>query len=131
MSSIQAGAEYDRHRRMIGWGIAGLLLLIGAVILVAALVRVLIGPVGRFGGFFFFPFGFIFFLFFLFFIFGWFRRWGWGGWGWRGYPMYGGWGYYHDGAAEILRRRYAQGEISKEQFDRMMQDIRESRTPPT
>lgn len=129
MSSMQAGAEYDRHGRMIGWGIAGLLLLIGALILVTALVRVLLGPGTGLGAFFFFPFGFFFFFIFLFFIFGWFRWWGW--WGYRGYPMYGGWGYYHDGAAEILRRRYAQGEITKEQFDRMMQDLRESRSPPS
>src|SRR5437867_1298543 len=65
---------------------------------------------------------FVFFLFFLF------RGlfWGWGGWGWRGYSMYGG---YHDGAAEILRRRYASGEITKDQFDQMMRDIEQSHAP--
>src|SRR6266581_3382049 len=80
---------------------------------------------------FFFPFGFFIFVFFLFFLFrGLF--WGWGGWGWRGYPMYGRYGYgHHDGAAEILRRRYAGGEITKDQFDQMMRDITQSRNPPT
>jgi putative membrane protein len=124
MAGIQADSEYGRHRRIIGWGIAGLLLLIGVVILVGALLRAVIGPTPGFGGFFFFPFGFIFFLFFLFFIFGWFRWWGWGWWGWRGYPMM--WGY-HDSAAEILRQRYARGEISKDQFDQMLRDIEQSR----
>jgi len=109
---------------LIGWGIAGLLLLIGVAVLVGAVVRATIGPTAGFGGFFFFPFGFFFFLFFLFFVFGWFRWWGWGG--WRGYPMM--WGY-HDSAAEILRRRYARGEISKDQFDQMIRDIEQSRAP--
>ncbi len=126
MAGMQADTDHYRHRRIIGWGIAGLLLLIGVAILVGALLRALIRPSSGLGGFFFFPFGFIFFLFFLFFIFGWFRWWGWGWWGWRGYPMT--WGY-HDSAAEILRVRYARGEITKDQFDQMMRDIEQSRTP--
>jgi putative membrane protein len=109
---------------MFGWGIGGLLLLIGVVVLVGAVLRAAIGPGAGFGGFFFFPFGFFFFLLFLFFVFGGFRWWGWGG--WRGYPMT--WGY-HDGASEILRQRYARGEITKDQFDQMMRDIEQSRAP--
>ena len=115
MAGMQGETDYYRHRRLIGWGIAGLLLLIGVAVLVGAIVRAAIGPMPGFGGFFFF-------LLFLFFVFGWFRWWGWGG--WRGYPMT--WGY-HDSAAEILRRRYARGEISKDQFDQMMRDIEQSR----
>jgi putative membrane protein len=126
MAGMQGDVEYYRHRRIIGWGIAGFLLLIGIAIVVSAILRATVGPASGFGGFFFFPFGFFFFLFFLFFIFGWFRWWGWGWWGWRGYPM--SWGD-HDGAAEILRRRYARGEISKDQFDQMMRDIEQSRAP--
>ena len=124
MAGMQGETDYYRHRRLIGWGIAGLLLLIGVAVLVGAIIRAAIGPMPGFGGFFFVPFGFFFFLFFLFFVFGWFRWWGWGG--WRGYPMT--WGY-HDSAAEILRRRYARGEISKDQFDQMMRDIEQSRAP--
>jgi uncharacterized membrane protein len=32
--------------------------------------------------------------------------------------------------ARILRQRYARGEISKEQFQQMMRDLREGRQPP-
>ncbi len=127
MASMQADHDWNRHRRVIGWGIAGLLLLIGIAIVIGVLVRAIVGPGAGFGffPFFFFPFGFFIFVFFLFFLFrGLF--WGWGGWGWRGYSMYGG---YHDGAAEILRRRYASGEITKDQFDQMMRDIEQSHVP--
>jgi len=126
MAGMQGDTDYYRHRRLIGWGIAGLLLFIGVVVLVGAILRAAIGPGAGFGGFFFVPFGFFFFLFFLFFVFGWFRWWGWGWGGWRGYPMM--WGY-HDSAAEILRHRYARGEITKDQFDQMMRDIQQSRAP--
>jgi putative membrane protein len=132
MASMQADQDWYRHRRFIGWGIAGLLLLIGVALVIGVVARVIVGPGAGFGffPFFFFPFGFFLFIFFLFFLFrGLF--WGWGGWGWRGYPMYGRYGYgYHDGAAEILRRRYASGEITKDQFDQMMRDLAQSRTPP-
>ena len=68
-------------------------------------------------GWWFFPFGFIFFIF-IFFIF---RAafWGWGG-GWRRryYYRYG----YGD-AKEILRQRYARGEIPKDQYEQMMRDL--------
>jgi putative membrane protein len=125
MAGMQADTDYDRHRKLIGRGVAGLLLLIGIVVLVGAVLRLVIAPTSGFRGFFFFfPFGFFFFFLFLFFVFGWFRWWGWGG--WRGYPMT--WGY-HDGASEILRQRYARGEITKDQFDQMMRDIEQSRAP--
>src|SRR5437879_8539343 len=123
---MQGERDYYRHRRLIGWGIAGLLLFIGVVVLVGAILRAAIGPGAGFGGFFFVPFGFFFFLFFLFFVFGWFRRRGWRWGGWRGYPMM--WGY-HDSAAEILRHRYARGEITTAQYDQMMLDIQQSAAP--
>ena len=70
-------------------------------------------------GWWFFPFGFIFFLLFLFFIFR-VVFWGWGGgWGRRRRYWYG---YYGD-AREIVRQRYARGEITKEQFDQMNRDL--------
>jgi len=131
MASMQADQDWSRHRRFIGRGIVGLLLLVGIAIVIGVVVRAVVPGAGfGFFPFFFFPFGFFLFIFFLFFVVrGLF--WGWGGWGWHGYPMYGRYGYgYHDGAAEILRRRYASGEITKDQFDQMMRDITQSRNPP-
>lgn len=70
-----------------------------------------------FYGWWFFPFGSIFFIIFVFFVFR-FVFWGWGGWGWRR-----GYGYSYGDAREILRQRYAKGEITKDQFDQMMRDL--------
>ena len=71
--------------------------------------------------FYFFPFGWIFGLFLVFVIVSavrwilWPRR----GWGYRrGY-----WGYGEE--YYILRQRYARGEITKEQFDQMTNDLRQ------
>ena len=70
----------------------------------------------------FFPFGFLFFLIFLFINFR-VVFWGWGGaWGWRRRYWYG----YGD-ASEILRQRYARGEITKEQFEQMSRDLEQHR----
>jgi uncharacterized membrane protein len=79
-----------------------------------------------FGWWFFFPFGIFFLLIFLFFIgrliFG---PWGWG---WRRSYRYGyGYGYPYADPREILRQRYARGEITKEQFDQMMRDLEQHR----
>jgi putative membrane protein len=69
-------------------------------------------------GWWFFPFGFFIFFIFIFFIFR-VVFWGWGG-GWGGRRRY--WNGYGD-PHEILRRRYARGEITKEQFDQMNKDL--------
>jgi putative membrane protein len=44
----------------------------------------------------------------------------WGGWGWGG-----GWYYrsYNDPALEILKERFARGELTKEQFEQMAKDL--------
>ncbi len=74
-----------------------------------------------FSPFSFFRFGWFFGLFWILIIFWavrwlfWPRRWGYG----RGYWGYGDESYY------ILRQRYARGEITKEQLDQMMRDLRE------
>ncbi len=105
--------------------IGGLIVLIVAVIAIAALARLYWYPTmmpynGAYGGWYFFPFFFPFgFLFFFFIVFAlgrlFFWPWGWGG--RRGY-----W-HHHSGAEEIVRERYAKGEITKEQFDQMMRDL--------
>ena len=67
-------------------------------------------------GWWFFPFGFFFFFIAIFFVS---RLIFWPiGWGWRRRYWYG----YGD-AHEILRQRYARGEITKEQFDQMNRDL--------
>ncbi|HEV2390507.1 MAG TPA: SHOCT domain-containing protein [Nitrososphaerales archaeon] len=80
--------------------------------------------------FFFFPFGFLIFFFAIFFVvrvlfWGLGRGFGWG-WGWRGGYSRGYWrGYgYYDDATEILKQRYAKGEINKDQFEQMMRDLK-------
>jgi putative membrane protein len=67
-----------------------------------------------------FPFGWFFFIpifFLIFFAFRWFF---WGGWWWSRGSQYR-WG--HDAAFEILRERFASGEITKEQYEQMRKDL--------
>lgn len=116
----------DRHLRARNgflWVVAAVAV-IAVVLFIGALAAHYYYPPGMpysgypgYGWFWFFPFGFFFFLIFLFFIFR-VAFWGWGGWGWRRRYWYG----YGD-AHEILRQRYARGEITKEQFDQMMRDL--------
>jgi putative membrane protein len=75
-----------------------------------------------FGWWFFFPFGFLFFLGIIFLVSRLiFWPWGWGG-AWRRHYWYG----YGD-AREILRQRYARGEITKDQYDQMNRDLDQQR----
>lgn len=68
---------------------------------------------------FFFPFGFFFGILLLFFIFG-TLRWVFWPWGWRYRRRY--WRHY-DQSYNILRERFARGEITKDQFEQMMRDL--------
>jgi len=66
-------------------------------------------PWAPFGWFFFIPLFFAGFFVLRFFFWGW-----WGGRGW----------YYHgDTATQVLRERFARGEITKEQFEQMRKDL--------
>jgi hypothetical protein len=117
---------------LVGWAIV---VLLGAFLLVPLAiwgVLALMGhaPAWEFApvGFFFFPFGFLFFLLFLFLLFRlawWGAGWGGGRWGyWRPYGHWGGW---PGGAEEIARQRYARGEITREQYTQILNDLRTPR----
>ena len=121
------------RRGAMWYGFIGLFVAVILVVVVGGLLFQAFTPgfMGyRYGffpfGFFFFPFGFII----LFFLIGGVLRWiFWPrgtGWGWGGgYYRRGYWGYQGD-AYEILRQRYARGELSKEEFERMMSDLQRS-----
>ena len=118
--------ESNRIRRIIGWGIIALIAVIGlsvALSLYFAPWR----PGGGFGYPFFFPFHFgwlggIFLIFIVFLIARWFL------WPWRG-ARGGYYSYSHHqqrpDAASIVKERYAKGEITKEQFEQMIRDLRQ------
>ena len=117
----------QKRKAMAGWAIGGLVVLVLAGLLVGSFFfsGAMMGTYGYYPrGFFFFPFGFLIFFFVIFFV----ARglfWGWG-WGWRGGYSRGYWhrqGYPSD-ATEILRQRYAKGEITKDQFEQMMRDVK-------
>lgn len=126
------GYTRNRRRGFLRWIFAAIfaVLTIGLVVGLLSFAG-LWGPIGPrpyyFGWpFFFFPFGFIF-IFALFFIFR-FAFWGWGwGWGWRRGYYNRSWGSDGPYALEILNQRYARGEITKEQYDQMKDDILRSR----
>ncbi len=70
--------------------------------------------------FFFFPLGFLVFFFVIFFVF---RM---AFWPWRRPYYYGRWRHW-DYADDILRQRYARGEITKDQFEQMQKDLEQHR----
>ena len=106
-------------RRVFVWPFFGILVILGLVIAGSLIAYGLRGPGSGFVFFPFFGFGWIFFL--LFFLFFWGIRW-WGGWGW-GWRGYGPYGWHHEDAHQILRARYARGEITKDQFEQMTRDL--------
>ena len=115
---------YNGYRWHFGrWIALGFLALFG--VMVAAMVYFLlftppaVAPMPYYG---WFPFGFFGFFFLVFIFFG-VLRWAFFPWRW-GYRGYG-YGYYghRDGAYHVLRERYARGEITKDQYDRMMADL--------
>jgi putative membrane protein len=106
-------------------GIGVIVLIFGSLLLVGFILRFSIFP--RYYGM---PmmggagmlFGLIGFLFLCFLIFTVFRFAVWGSMGHRSNYRWN-----RDDAEEILRQRYARGEITKEQFDLMLRDLRASK----
>jgi len=109
--------ERRRGKVFVYIGLAVMLVLIGVAVLLGALY-------GNPGAIYYpYPFGFSFYWFWpMFGLF--FAAWAIASvvfWPWRGrYMSRGRWG---DTSYRILRERYAKGEITKEQFDRMMSDL--------
>lgn len=110
--------DENRVRRYVTWAVLGLIVVSGI-----AIVASLVIPWGA-GGYHrpFFPFwgiGGILVIIAVFWVARWFF-WPRGRWG------YGQYRYYGDSAQDILRQRYAKGEITKEQYEQMMRDLSKS-----
>ena len=106
--------------RYVAWGLLGLIILVGASI-VTSVIFFVYRSSGTFYPSFPFPFfpfhfGFIGIILLLLIIF-WVAR-------WNGRSRSASY-LYHDKADEILRERYAKGEITKEQFEQMIQDLKQ------
>ena len=123
--------QWRRARGFIAWGVFGLIILIAASI-IASLVFLVPRASGTYHTFFpafFFPFHFgwlggIFIVLVFFLVAKWILL------PWRN----GNTSSFHsrsngdDSARNILKERYAKGEITKEQFEQMMLDIKRSET---
>jgi len=103
--------QANRTRRIIGWAIVGVIAVIGLSIAVS----LYIAP----NGYYPFRFGWLGGIF-LIFAGLWVARWLF--WPWRGYYPY----QHRIDAVSIVRERYAKGEITKEQFEQMLRDLRQS-----
>ena len=115
--------ESKSLRRYVVWGLLGLIIIVGASIATSVVFFVSRSPATSYPSFpIFFPFhfGFLGIILLLFIIF-WVARWWFWPWNGRRRAYYSE---YRDQADEILRERYAKGEITKEQFEQMMQDLK-------
>jgi putative membrane protein len=109
--------QNDRYRSRRWYFLPAII--VGMVALAVVLSAAFYGASGPWFGW-WFPFGWFIFIpvFFVgFFLIRWLF---WGGW-WWGRGHYYGWGY--DPALEILRERFARGEISREQFDQLRKEL--------
>lgn len=109
----------------LGWVVFGLVL-VAIIAFFGSMSAIGFYPQGMLAGppyygWYFFPFGLVFFVIFVVIIFR-LVFWGFGGWGWRRGYWYSS-AYRYGDPREVLRWRYAKGEITKEQFDQMMKDL--------
>ena len=81
-------------------------------------------PQPYYGGWYWFPFGGLFFIPVFFLVIFAFRFFWWGSWGWGGGRQRGWYGYQEDQAVETIRQRFARGEITKEQFEQLKEDLK-------
>lgn len=118
--------ESNRIRRIVGWGIIiGLIAVIGLSIALSLYFAPWRPGGGGFDYPFFFPFHFgglgaIFLILIVFLVARWFFG-PWRGGGFYSYPDQ----QRQNTAASIVRERYAKGEITKEQFEQIMRDLRQ------
>src|ERR1700730_9208730 len=129
-NASSSGILSRSRRGFVGWifGALVLVLLVGLFVVQFFFPSPYAGYYGYYPHpwFFFFPFGFAFFFLIFFRV-----RWLFLGWGWgrgRGYGRGYGRCYWHnrgpwDDATQILKQRYAKGEITKDQFDQIMRDL--------
>jgi len=108
-------------QRYVAWGIVGLIILVG-VSIATSITFFVHRSSGSFYPFFpFFPFHFGLFGIFLIFIILVVARWVF----WPRSGFYPGSSSQHNQARNILRERYAKGEITMEQFEKMMRDLKQ------
>lgn len=115
------GNKRSRRGMRFGWLLVGLILLAVFAFVIALTVRVFFRPTTMpyYGGgifLFFFPFG-VLVLFLIVIVIARLILWPWGGGYRRAYWRH------HSEATEIVKARYARGEITKEQFDQLMRDL--------
>ena len=104
--------ESNRVRRIVGWGLMGLIVVIGVSIVSFSFFR----P-AHYGTFFPFHFGWVGGIFLVFIVF-WIARWFL--WPWKSGRQYR---YPHETAESILKERYARGDITRQQYEQMMGDL--------
>jgi uncharacterized membrane protein len=121
-SNVRTVRTRLRRSGLFLWPFGGIFLLFLVGVFIASIVATSLGaaPWSTYPRPFFFPFGFFFVPLAIFGLFALF--WAFSPWRRRYYPGY--W-HYRDDAHEILRQRYARGEITKDQFDQMRRDLEE------